>query len=194
MDAGVLLLRLDHGSLMKILVSIGHWPEKPGHSGPDWSEYSLLAPVAGFCIRELERLGHDAWIGPAAPLGKKIEWERAARYDLAVELHANADPDPDGPDDPVASGCEVLYFPNSASAKDLAAKVSALLAAGIGEKDRGAKPGYLANGKPAAWVFDTRSRALIVEFCFLDDVAGLEKIRTQPELLGVALARALVAL
>lgn len=177
---------------MRILISIGHWPEKPGHSGPDWSEYSLLAPVAGFCVRELERMGVEAWMGPAAPLTRKIAWERERKFDLAVELHANADPDPDGAGDPVASGCEVLYFPNSHDAEVLAVGVAARLATAIGEKNRGAKPGYLANGKPAAWIFETRARALIVEFCFLDDVAGLAKITTQPELLGVSLARALV--
>ena len=187
---------------MKIAISIGHYPSKPGYTfkrddGLLCSEYAMLAPVVGYAIRRLMQEGHEAWMVPSGTLSQKTAWENRRKFDLALEIHANADPDPDRAGDHVASGSEVLFYPMSKRSEKLAHKVAHLLAAKIGEVNRGAKPGWWrtdpSTGKILGWLRKTKATALIVEVCFMDDPEGMRKVDENAEQLGTAIAAAVLS-
>ena len=178
---------------LRVAVSVGHWPEDQGAAFRDVSEYGLLAPVVGFLVRRLTAAGAHAFLVPARPLSKKIQWVNARAVDLAVEVHANADPDPDGPDDPEAYGAETLFCKGSAQGVKAAAAiqeqlVASFIVSGPPVRDRGVKArsnlGFLTG---------TAMPAVIVEPEFIDHIPGLGALLENPEVVGYAIADGILA-
>ena len=176
---------------MRIAVSIGHHPTAPGAkalSGVD--EYALVAPVAGFLIRYLHEAGAEAYMVPTGNLGSKVDWVNRGGgmgYDLVLEVHGNADPDKDGPADPEARGCEVLYCNGSRKGEHYARVIQDTMVRRLGVRDRGAKPaGFF-------WLRKTRWPAVIVEPAFLDEAQGNAILSSEPHVIAQAIARGVLA-
>lgn len=176
---------------MRIAVSIGHHPTAPGAralSGVD--EYALLAPVAGFLIRYLHEEGAEAYMVPGGNLGHKVDWVNRVgglAFDLVIEIHGNADPDADGPADPEAHGCEVLYCNGSERGEQYANVIQRTMVRRLGVRDRGAKPaGFF-------WLRKTRWPAVIVEPAFLDEARGEAQLSSEPHVIAKAITRGVLA-
>jgi N-acetylmuramoyl-L-alanine amidase len=176
---------------MRVAISIGHYPESPGAksaSGKD--EHALVAPVAGFLIRYLHEAGVEAHLVPTGRLGAKVDWVNrgsGVAFDLALELHGNADPDEDGHGSPVADGCETLYCTGSVSGERYAESIQSVMARRLGARDRGAKAARFY------WLRKTVCPAVIVEPVFIDSAQGEEIISSNPAAVADAISRGVLA-
>ena len=93
-------------------------------------------------------------------------------------------------------GCEVIHHPEKQADRDFAANIAALVSAKIGEKNRGAKPGWYrqdpASGIMLAWTEIRSTRAFLIEVCFIDTPVGRWKLRCAAAMIGEAIAESLV--
>lgn len=159
---------------MKVAISIGHRPARPGYKVKQISEYSELAPMAGYLIQMISQKGHLAYIIGTGILQNKVAHINKLKVDMAVELHLNAGG---------GHGAETLYCPGSKTGKILAQKVQDQIVL-LGMRDRGVKEGWFRMDKPGVkeYVGDvegdekkdyflerTNCPAVIVEPYFLDN-------------------------
>lgn len=153
---------------MKIAISIGHHPDKPGiHSG-QYTEHSEMAPIAGYLIQTLIYMGHKPYVVAAGPLPDKIQAVNKLNADCAIELHLNA-----GGGD----GAETLYCPGSENGYDLASIIHdeimyGYYRIGVNIDSRGIKEGWyrmIRGGSKDAFLEQTNCPAVITEMYFLDN-------------------------
>lgn len=167
-------------SRQRVAIAVGHHPEKRGASWNGWSEYELLAPVAGYLVRELTRAGLDAYLVPSGRLATKVEWINAGNFTAAVELHGDAGG---------GSGGTALYYPGSTAGQALAEAVDNAMEAVLGADRRRARPGYF-RGDPARGVLYFLARtacpAVVVEPEYLR--ARLDTFRDNPQAIAQGIA------
>lgn len=120
-------------------------------------------------ISQLRELGHtvydctvDNGTGQADVLKKIVEKCNAHAVDLDVSIHFNAGAK-DGKGNGKTTGVEVLLYSNSSRAYGWAEKVCQAIAA-LGFKNRGLK--YRPE---LAFLKNTKSPAMLIECCFVDD-------------------------
>lgn len=155
-----------------IFVSAGHHMEAKGAAFKQYNEFDEVKLWQSLIVNYL---GDDAMAVPPGTLKQKTTFINSwsvNSYDIAVEVHLNADPDADRPGDPVARGSETLYFPGSQRGLAVAETIQHDLSA-IFPPNRGAKEGYYrmnpANG-PDWFLRKTRCTAVIVEPEFIENI------------------------
>lgn len=155
--------------MKRVAVSLGHNPDAPGAEYPfaPWNEYTLVAPLFGYVINVLQMRGIGAYIVPTGSLSKKVAFINEGTFDLAIELHLNADPDPDESDDPVTQGCETLHFEGSIRGRSYAKAIQESLTKNLPVSDRGVKA-----RTNLAFLRDTHCPAVILEPAFIDTLAS----------------------
>lgn len=126
---------------MRIAISAGHNPGKPGATSGNKTEYSETVIMAAFAIQHLQRHGHQAFLIGTGPLQNKVSQINNMGVDCAIEIHLNKAGG-------VGHGCETLYCPGSKSGKSLAKAVHGILFEATGNKDRGIKPGWYRMDQP----------------------------------------------
>jgi len=169
---------------MKVAISVGHNPVRRGASFAGRTEYGLMASVAGFVIKGLTMLGHEAWLIGSANLDSKIASVNMQDFDLAIELHGNAGG---------GSGSETLYHPKSKLGKECAEIIQYEFEHGVGFRNRGAKEAWFQgeeNGKLLAWCNKTLTTALIIEPAFVDDLDDLRLLDLHADAIGGTIALA----
>lgn len=159
---------------MKIAISLGHKPARPGYKENKISEYSELAPLVGYLIQMFSQRSDLAYIIGTGILQNKVAHINKLKVDLAIELHLNAGG---------GHGAETLYCPGSRKGKILAQKVQDQIVL-LGMKDRGVKPGWFRMDRPGIKEWDgdiegdevkdyflakTNCPAILVEPYFLDN-------------------------
>lgn len=147
---------------MRICIDMGHTPKSPG-AGGQFDELTEDREVGKRVIAELERRGHTVYNSTAPDyLGGDDEIDSRWMYantldiDLFCSIHFNAAGNG-------AHGTEVLYYAGDSHGREIAARMSANVAAALGTYDRGAK----AND----WVgviCKTNATAVLLETCFCD--------------------------
>lgn len=126
---------------MKVAISVGHNPRKPGASFKNKTEYSETILMAAFAIQHLQRDGHHAFLIGTGSLKKKVDEINSLGVDCAVEIHLNKAGG-------VGHGCETLYCPGSIAGESLANDIHAILIEATGNRDRGVKPGWHRMDQP----------------------------------------------
>lgn len=149
---------------MKVAISIGHRPARPGYKIKHNSEYSELAPLAGYIIQMLSQKSILAYMIGTGILQNKVAHINKLHVDLAIELHLNAGG---------GHGAETLYCPGSKTGKLPAQKIQDQIVL-LGMRDRGIKEGWYWGGnnpgtKPDYFLKKTNCPAVIVEPYFLDN-------------------------
>ena len=166
--------------MVKILVSAGHYPARPGARMGDFVEHFEAVTWRDLLVAEL---GDIAAPVPVGVLREKVAHINAAGATLAVEIHFNdawRDRNGDGTVDDgehVGRGSETLYYPGSDEGLALAEAVQAELSA-VFPPNRGAKEGwYRMDPKfgPDFFLAKTRCPSVIIEPEF---VANAETIRS----------------
>lgn len=102
---------------MKIAVCVGHDRKRQGAKSPHFShtEYEIMVRIAPMVADMLRRAGHDADVIDDG-LTATVDSINAGGYDLAIDLHLNADgdhTDPQDMDDSRGKGAMVMYMPGS---------------------------------------------------------------------------------
>lgn len=155
-----------------LFLSAGHYPRAPGAAWQGFVEHT----EAQAWVTELARLIPGATVVPTGELGAKVRWinERAAAFDLALEIHFNAGPGNRG------QGSESLYSPGSTSGLLAARPIQAILAQHFAP-DRGVKPGFYQADKlkgPLYFLKATRCASLILEPEFIYHAADIRAKRS----------------
>jgi N-acetylmuramoyl-L-alanine amidase len=117
---------------MKIAISVGHYPERPGHRVDALSEYSENLSIAGELARSLAISGHKPHIVPTGTLPEKVDYINTVGFKLAVELHFNDF-------HRKAVGCETLYDDRNKNSERLAQRIQIELIKKLSNRDRGIK-------------------------------------------------------
>lgn len=128
-----------------IVLSAGHYPEKPGACWPadshSWCEHDLAAHWVGQ-ITALVRQQVAVQIAPSGWLGDKVRFINSLKdCKLAVELHFNSSPSAK------ARGSETLYVPGSWRGRRAAEIVQGFISQ-VFPPDRGAKEGWYRQDLP----------------------------------------------
>ena len=159
---------------MKVAISLGHRPARPGYKIKQISEYSELAPLVGYLIQRLSQKGILAYIIGTGILQNKVAHINRLKADLAVEVHLNAGG---------GHGAETLYCPGSSTGKRLDQDVQDQIVL-LGMRDRGVKEGWFRMDKPGVkehskdiegdekkdyFLEKTNCPAIIIEPYFLDN-------------------------
>ena len=161
-----------------ILISAGHYPQKPGACFGDFCEHEEAAKWADLITAILTE--DKAIRVPSMTLDYKVNFINMHNPVLAVEIHFNSakqwkDMNNNGLVDEgemfhVGSGCETLYYPGSKKGKQAAEVIQAAIS-GIFTPDRGVKEGWYgmnpANG-PDYFLKRTKCTSLIIEPEFID--------------------------
>lgn len=163
---------------MKVAVSAGHYPKRPGAVFEGTNEHEKAVSWAKSITFYLRNLGVEVFEVPTGGLGKKIRNINSEKCDLAIEIHFNSDPGRRG------KGSETLYYPWSKKGEELADKVQRSISA-FCSPNRGAKPGWYRMDQPGhidykgdvegdeipdAFLAKTNCTALIIEPYFLHEV------------------------
>lgn len=147
---------------MKVAVSIGHRPGRPGFRAGKYTEYAEMAPVVGNLIQALSYNDILVYSIGTGILQNKVAHINKLNVDLAVELHLNAGG---------GHGAETLYCPGSESGKPWAQSIQDQMTL-LGMRDRGIKEGWYRmnpdNG-PDYFLAKTNCPAVITEAYFLDN-------------------------
>ncbi|MCA9801175.1 MAG: N-acetylmuramoyl-L-alanine amidase [Cyanobacteria bacterium HKST-UBA02] len=156
---------------MYFAIDKGHnLPVNRGASGIE-QEDDLTFELGGLLIEELRKSGHrviDCTPEKADTINdalrQRVERANEAGTDYFVSIHFNAF-------DGTAHGTEVLHYPGSTRAGDLAERVLAELVA-IGFRNRGVK------SRESLYVLKkTIMPAILIEVCFCDSVKDMERYR-----------------
>jgi len=158
-----------------ILISAGHYPERPGACFGSFCEHEEAMAWAILITDYLIREGQEAMLVPVGTLRTKTEFINSRNPELAIEIHFNSfkiweDANRDGliTDDELhhaGRGCETLYFPGSQKGVLLADNMQKSLSS-IFPPNRGAKEGwYRMNPKngPDYFLEKTSCPSVIVE-------------------------------
>lgn len=119
-----------------ILISAGHYADKPGAHYAGSYEYPETTVWAALIMSELQRRHVPCALVPNGRLGEKISFvNKQEKPALAIEVHFNSDVDHAG------TGCETLYCPGSVLGEVAAGFVQARMAGVMGH-NRGIKEGW----------------------------------------------------
>ena len=170
---------------MKIAISAGHYPEKPGAAILDGtvSEYGETAAIVGQCVKHFTRAGHKCYLIGTGLLGDKVGEINDLNVDAAVEIHLNAA-------NKKVQGCETLFYPGSSSGRALAESVQRYLADAVGNQNRGAKEGFYRmdpSRGPDYFLEATNCTSIIVEPYFIDAEHGLRADNWTSEKIALAI-------
>jgi len=170
---------------MRIALCPGHHPEKPGARN---LRYGLTENfVAKKIIRMLEDLlrgqGHEVSVfeGRLSEKVRKINLGTNGRkFQLAIDLHFNADAETDDTDDKKGHGVMVMHYPSSAARKAQAGAMSSRIAEKLSERDLGPRRALYWGGsnpgtKPDYFVDKTNCPAFIPEPGYIDNNAFCKK-------------------
>lgn len=160
---------------MKIALSAGHTPNRPGAKMGIISEYSLTSAVIGDLIHRLQKAGHEAWIIGASTNTKQIQEINGLNCDCGLELHFNSFSTQE------MHGTEVLHA-DSKNGRKLAQCIQSKLVEKLKTKDRGVKLGYYQQDtrKPIISILtDTNCPFVVPEPLFLSNNEDLLKIDIQ---------------
>ena len=166
---------------MKIALSAGHTPKRPGAKKGIISEYALTSAIVGDLIYRLEKSGNEAWIIGASTNSKQIEQINSLGCDCGLELHFNSFSSQE------MHGTEVLHA-GSKNGEKLAQCIQSKLIEKLKTKDRGVKLGHYQQNvrKPIiSMLADTNCPFVVPEPLFLSNDDDLLKIDIQ--LISIAL-------
>ena len=165
---------------MKIAISAGHNPHRPGAHGPNTTEYAEAGIMAAFAIRHLQNSGHQAFMIRTGAIKQKVIDVNSLSVDCAIEFHLNHA-------NGSGNGCETLYCPGSTAGMALASNIHEVLSKAIGNRDRGIKEGWYRGDQPGVvdypgdidgdeaklyFLRATNCPAVIVEPWFIDTEAA----------------------
>jgi len=156
-----------------ILISAGHYKEKPGSSYGDFAEHQEAVIWRDILVDML-----DGDPVPAGILRNKVEFINSAKPDLAIEIHFNDAINSSG--ERIGEGSETLYYPGSIKGLRIANLVQSELSKIFGP-NRGAKEGWYRMDKrygPDFFLARTSCVSIIIEPEF---VVNAEKIRANRE-------------
>lgn len=156
-----------------ILISPGHYPQRPGACDGPFCEHAEAVRWAN-CIMDNLPVGIGLLV-PVGTLKTKVDFINKSNPTIAAEVHFNSfkvweDANEDGliTDDELkhaGKGCETLYYPDSKKGALLASEVQNSIAPEI-YLDRGIKPGWYRmnpdNG-PDFFLSKTKCTAIILE-------------------------------
>jgi len=154
---------------MRVALSLGHNPDAPGAGHNGLVEHTSLARLFGHVLFELLSKDIKTYIVPTGSLSTKVDFINNGNYDLAMELHLNADPDPDEAGDPVAEGCEVICYTGSRKGRKVADKLQTYIVNYLPVRDRGVK-----ERSDLKFLRDTNCPAVILEPEFIDNEENIE--------------------
>jgi len=166
---------------MKIALCPGHTTSKPGARNKKYgfTEHSVAVEVVYLLMEMLEKEGYEVktFFGN---LRAKVSNINRGNFDLALDIHFNADPETEDTDDKKGYGCGVVYYPHSEKRRIQAKIMADAIAKTIGERSIGAIPGYYWGGKTPGKKVDyflkhTNCPAFIPEPGFIDNNAFCEK-------------------
>lgn len=156
-----------------ILISAGHYPERPGASYGAFSEHTEAVIWRDILV---DMIGGVAV--PSGVLRDKVAFINSKNPDIAIEIHFNDAVGALG--EHVGKGSETLYYPGSTEGLRLSNLVQSELSNVFGP-DRGAKEGWYRMEKkygPDFFLSRTSCVSLIIEPEF---VVNAEKIRANRE-------------
>ena len=172
---------------MKIMVSAGHYPTRPGACYKGFCEHDEAVLWADRVTMLLGNIGQRV---PEGILKNKIDFIKHRNPSLAIEIHFNAAKDEHGVN--VGHGCEVLYCPGSSSGKFIATHVQERLVSVMGNRDRGVKEGWYRMRKelgPDFFLVKTPCPAIVIEPEFIH---FQERIQTKRNEACGAIATAII--
>lgn len=161
---------------MKLFIDPGHGGEDPGATFDGLREKDVTLSIA----RELAALLYPSSIETRlsrtedvfVPLADRARAANSWNADLFLSIHTNADPDPDGPGMPEASGAEVYYLTSRGR----------LFAEHLGTGLRREFPGEPWRGARERGLYVIRKTAMpaaLAEVAFIDDSSTARKLRAQ---------------
>ncbi len=171
---------------MKIAICAGHHEDAKGAENTRYNlnEYDEACKIIPFLETELIAMGHSISI-LSGRLGSKVRKINAGNFDLALDLHFNADYDhldPDDLDDERGHGCMVMYCPKAfnygdaepqSTRRSQANQMSAAMSGVIENRNLGGRPGwYWGNNPPEKkdyFLRKTNCTAFIPEFGYIDN-------------------------
>jgi len=162
-----------------ILISAGHFPERPGVCFGSFCEHGEACTWAINIVENLISLGQDAELVPSGVLKEKIEFINSINPLFAVEIHFNSynilsDVD-------LVGGSRSLYLPGSEIGALLASNIQIELAKAF-KPDLGICEGwYRGNTKRGADYFldKTECTSVIIEPEFIHRKATIERNRSE---------------
>jgi hypothetical protein len=167
---------------VKIAVSAGHYPVRPGAIWGAWVEHTKAVEWRDLIVSYLNQRGTKALSVPAYGLTQKIALINAEKCTLAVEVHFNSDPGSKG------KGSETLFCPGSAKGEELADELQRAISP-FCAPNRGAKPGWYRMDLPGhvdykgdvegdevkdAFLSKTNCTALILEPYFIHEGSKID--------------------
>lgn len=153
---------------MKIAIAGGHSKAAPGaHYHID--EYECDRAYVKALIPALQAAGHSVVDcsnekgDENSELAEEVRLANASAADVFMAFHFNSKSEHEDEPDGNTTGTECWYHQGSGPGRELAARMSANVAAALGVRDRGAKPGtfYVLR--------KTTMTAVLLEVCFVDD-------------------------
>lgn len=147
-----------------VFISAGHSDKDPGAVANGYKESDIVLDFRKLVAFYLERAGVPFGMdgGPQVNLPLAKAAQMARDYGIALEFHCNAAANP------TATGVEVLAGPKD---MELAAALSASIAAALGIRNRGAKPESAGQHQRLAFV---QSGGMIVELFFITNPQDLK--------------------
>jgi N-acetylmuramoyl-L-alanine amidase len=157
--------------MSKIYVSAGHGGKDPGAVKGIYREKDYNLAISNEIIKLLTNAGHtvytDRTTDKDSKLNDKIKQANSLKVDCVVEIHLNAGG---------GTGCEAYHTYLGGAGKTLAEKICSEIAK-LGYKNRGAKVKKNALGRDYfAIVRDTAMPAVLVECCFIDTKADMDRL------------------
>lgn len=158
---------------MRIAIAGGHSKAAPGASG-HLDEYACDRAYVAQLIPALQAAGHEVIDctneAPTAnaELNTEVRLANASKADVFMAIHLNSKGQHEAEPDGSTVGTECWYHQGSGAGRELAARMSANVAASLGVRDRGAKAGtyYVLR--------NTSMTAVLLEVCFVDDADDAE--------------------
>ena len=172
---------------MRIALCPGHHEDAKGAGNAkyDLNEYDEANKLVPLIVTDLMAKGHTVSVFKGK-LSEKVEQINAGGFDLAIDLHFNADNDHTDPfdhDDSRGRGCMVMYCPGVLSRKYQAQGISREISHAMGSENLGGRAGWywgsgVEDGKPTKkdyFLEHTNCPAFILEPLYIDNNAEAER-------------------
>lgn len=186
---------------MKIAVCIGHHRDRQGAANLiyPYTEWVAMSTVAHKMAGLLEAAGHEVHVIEGR-LAYKVAVINRGNFDIALDLHLNADADhtdPQDQDDSRGHGCMVMAVPHNKERLEQAQVMSDKIVSVLGNRNLGGREGwYWGDGtKPDYFLARTNCPAFIPEPFFIDNNAECERwlVGGNEDVVAGAIADAVVA-
>jgi len=162
---------------MRIAICPGHHDGAKGaqNAALGLNEYDEATRVVKHLSDKLSRRGHKVVI-IVGRLREKVIAVNAGRFDLALDVHFNADAETADTDNAKGRGSMVVHVPGNDTRKRQAARMSSVIADLMGERDLGSFEGWHAGDRAKKDYFleNTNCPAFILEPLFIDNNASAE--------------------